>query len=168
MAVAHLALDLGRGHERRDRIDDEDVDRVGADQGVGDLERLLAGVGLGDDQFVDVDAELPGVDRVEGVLGVDEGGGSAGLLGLGDDVEGERGLARAFRPVDLDHPAARKTADAERDVEAERAGRDGLDLDRLARAELHRRPLSERAVDLRQRRLERLLPVHIFRSSQPP
>ena len=40
--VAHVALDLGPRHERRDRVDDDDVDAAGADQGLGDLEGLLA------------------------------------------------------------------------------------------------------------------------------
>ena len=157
MRIAHLALDLGARHQGGDRIDDQDVDRVGADQGVGDLQRLLAGIGLRDDQIVDVDAQLPGVDRVERMLGVDEGGDAARLLRLGDGVKRQRGLARAFRPVDLDDAAARQAAYAERDVEAERAGGDGLDLDRLARSEPHRAALAERAVDLRERRIERLL-----------
>jgi hypothetical protein len=126
--VAHLALDLGLGRQRGDRVDDDDVDAAGAHQHVGDLERLLAGVGLRDQQVVDVDAELLGVARVERVLGVDEGGGAAELLHLGDDVQGQRGLAGGLRAVDLDHPAARQAADAERDVEAERAGGDGLDV----------------------------------------
>jgi hypothetical protein len=36
------------------------------------------------------------------VLGVDEGGDAAQVLSLGDDVQGERGLAGRLRPVDLD------------------------------------------------------------------
>src|SRR3954469_8050553 len=44
VAVTHLALDLGAGHERRDRVDDDDVERAGADEHVGDLQRLLTGV----------------------------------------------------------------------------------------------------------------------------
>lgn len=63
MAVPHLALDLGLGHERGDRVDDDDVDGAGADQHVHDLERLLTGVRLGDEQRVGVDAELLGVLR---------------------------------------------------------------------------------------------------------
>ena len=51
--VAHLAFDFGLGHQRRDRVDDDDVDRAGAHQHVGDLERLLAGVRLRDEQVVD-------------------------------------------------------------------------------------------------------------------
>ena len=66
--------------------------------------------------------------RVERVLGVDERRGAAELLDLGDDLQRQRGLARRFRPVDLDHAAARQAADAERDVEPERAGRDDLDV----------------------------------------
>jgi len=67
----------------------------------------------------------------------------------------------ALRPIDLDHPAARQAADAERDVEPQRAGRDGLDLDRLARTQPHRRALAERAVDLRQRGIEGFLLVGV-------
>ena len=46
VAVAHVAFDFGLGHQRRDRIDDDDVDRAGADQDLDDLEALLPGVGL--------------------------------------------------------------------------------------------------------------------------
>ena len=57
-------------------------ERAGADQHVGDLERLLTGVGLGDQQRVGVDAEGLGVVGVERVLGVDEGGDAAGRWAL--------------------------------------------------------------------------------------
>ena len=154
LRFAHLALDLGLGHQRGDRVDDDDVDGAGADQHLGDLEGLLAVVGLGDQQLVDVDAELLGVLRVEGVLGVDEGGQAAGLLGLGDDLEGERRLARGFRAEDLDDAAARDAADAERGVDRERAGRDDGDRRLRPLAEAHDRALAELALDLRQRRLD--------------
>ena len=130
--VAHLAFDLGLGHQRRHRVDDDDVDAARAHQHVGDLEPLLAGVRLRDQQVADVDAELAGVDRVERVLGVDVGGGAAGLLHLRDDLQAQRGLAGGFRAVDLDDAAARQAADAERDVEAERAG--GHDLQVVLRS----------------------------------
>ena len=71
--VAHLALELGARRQRGDRVDRDDVDRAGAHEHVGDLERLLAVVGLGDEQLVDVDADVARVERVHRVLGVDEG-----------------------------------------------------------------------------------------------
>ena len=55
--VAHLPLDLGPGHQRRHRVDHDDVEGRGAHQHVGDLERLLAGVRLGHQQLVDVHAQ---------------------------------------------------------------------------------------------------------------
>ena len=58
VAVAHLALDLGPRHQRGDRVDDDHVDGAGADQRLGDLERLLAGVGLADEQALEVDADF--------------------------------------------------------------------------------------------------------------
>ena len=76
-------------------------------------------------------------------------------------VQRERGLAGGFRPVDLDHAAARQAADAERDVEPERAGGDRLDLHRLVvLAEPHDRALAEGALDLAERGIKGLRLVH--------
>ena len=125
MAVAHLAFDLGLRGQRGDRVDGDDVERARADEQLGDLERLLAGVGLRDEQVVDVDADLARVHRVHRVLGVDEGADAAAPLRLGDDVVDERRLARGLRAEDLDDAAARQAADAEREVERERSRRDG-------------------------------------------
>ena len=158
--VAHLALDFGARRQRRDRIDDQHVDGAGAHQRVGDFERLLAGVGLRDQEIVEIDAKLARIDRVERMFGIDKGADAAALLRLGDDMQRQRRLARRFRPVDFDDPAARQAADAERDIEAERAGRDRLDLDRLLALEPHDRALAEGALDLGQGGVERLGLVH--------
>src|SRR5437762_2839362 len=91
----------------------------------------------------------------ERVFGVDKAASAAGLLRLGDDMQSQRRLARAFRSVDLDDAAARQAADAERDVQTERAGRDHVDVGgRLARAELNDRALAKGTLDLPQRRIQ--------------
>src|SRR5205085_10227430 len=101
------------------------------------------------------------IDRIERVLGIDEGADAALLLRLGEAVQRERGLAGGFRAVDLDHAAARQAADAERDVEPERAGGDALDLHRLVvLAELHDRALAEGALDLGERGIEGFRLIH--------
>src|SRR5207248_1443274 len=123
VAVAHLALDLGARHQRGHRVDDDEVERTGADQHVGDLQRLLTGVGLGHQQRVGVDAERLGVIRVECVLGVDERGDAAGRLRVRDRVQGNRRLTACLRAVDLHDAAARQPPDAERHVERDGPGR---------------------------------------------
>src|SRR3954466_10234122 len=75
--VAHLTFDLRLRHQRRDGIDDEEIDGAAADQGFRDLERLLTRVGLRDEEVLDLDPELLRVVHVEGVLGVDERGAAA-------------------------------------------------------------------------------------------
>ncbi|OEI67236.1 putative protein recA [Curtobacterium sp. ER1/6] len=159
VGVTHLALDLGTGHERGHRVDDDQVDRPRPDEHVGDLERLLTGVRLRDEQGVDVDTELLGVLRVERVLGVDEGRDATGALRVGDGVQGQGRLTRGLRAVDLDDAAARQPADAERDVEGDRTGRDGGDGGALVGAEAHDRALAELPVDLGESGLEGLLAV---------
>ena len=120
-AVAHLAFDLGPRHERGDRVDDDAVDAARADERLGDLERLLAGVGLADEQLVDVDAAGAGVAGIERVLDVDERDDAAAGLGLREDVLADGRLARRLRAEDLGDPAARDAADPERQVERDRA-----------------------------------------------
>ena len=68
-------------------------------------------------------------------------------------------LPLTLRSVDLDDPAARQAADAERDVEGDRAGRDDLDRRPDVVAEAHDRALAELAVDLGERGVERLVAV---------
>ena len=104
-----------------------------------------------------VHTQLLGVLDVEGVLGVNEGAGAALLLHLGHHLQGQRGLARGFRAVDLDHPAARQAAHAQGHVQAQRAGGDHLDVfNRLALAQAHDRAFAELLFDLRQRGLQGL------------
>ena len=79
-------------------------------------------------------------------------------LRLGDDVLDERRLAGRFRAVDLDDAPARDAADAERDVQRDRAGRDRLDgHPRVGLAQLHDRALAELPLDLTDGEVERLL-----------
>jgi hypothetical protein len=96
--VAHVALDLGLGHQRRDRVDDDDVDRARARQHLDDVEGLLAGVRLGHQELLGVDADGARVVGVEGVLGVDERRDAARALRLAHGVQGERRLPLASGP----------------------------------------------------------------------
>src|SRR5262249_9812991 len=57
VTVAHFSLDLRSGSQGRDGVDDDDVKGTRTDQHVGDLECLLTGVGLGDQQVVHVDPD---------------------------------------------------------------------------------------------------------------
>src|SRR5207244_10000336 len=92
-----------------------------------------------------------GVGRVEGMLDVDERGDAAAPLGLGDDVLADRRLARRLRAEDLGDPAAWDAADAEGQIERDRAGRDHVDrLDR-GRSELHDRAGPELLLDREDR-----------------
>src|SRR5215212_7709327 len=141
--VAHLSLDLSPRYKGSDRVYDYDVEGAGADEGIRYLKGLFAVVGLGEVQVLQVNADGLGVGRVEGVLGVDEGGEAPGLLGLGDHVQGEGRLAARLRAEDLDDAAPREAADAEGEVEGQGAGRDGGDPRPLFVAHAHDRTLPE-------------------------
>ena len=91
------------------------------------------------------------------MLGVHERGHAAELLGLGNHLQRQRRLARRLRPEDLDDAAARHAAHAERVVDADRAGGNGVDrLDRALLAQPHDRALAELLFDLADGQLDRL------------
>ena len=126
--VAHVPFELRTRHERGDAIDDDDIDGVAAHQRLGDLERLLAGIRLGDQQFIDIDADAGRVGGLQRVFDVDVGAEAAHLLGLGDDVLGQRRLAGRFRSKDLRDARPGDAAHAQRQVQREGAGGDRLDV----------------------------------------
>src|SRR5262245_11421105 len=146
--VAHLALELRARNQSRDRVHDADVQCAGSNQDLEDLESLLAGVGLRDEEVVDVDAQLPGILRIHGVLGVDERRDAAAALRLGHGVQSQRRLAGRLRPEDLDDAPTREAPDPEGPVDGQGARGDGGDLDRFAAPELHDGALSELLLDL--------------------
>ncbi len=156
VGVAHLAFDLGTRRQCRHGVDDDDVNAAGAYQHVDDLERLLTGVRLGDQHLVQIDAQLLGVGRIQCVLGIDEGTDLALLLRLGDDREGQCRLARGFRAIDLDHAPEGQAADAECDIQPQRTGGNRRDGHTRGIAHAHDGALAELALDLGQRRVQRL------------
>ena len=123
MRVAHLAFDFRFWRQGRDRVDHDDIDGAGTHQHVGNFERLLARVGLGDQQLIHINAEFLGVSRVQRMLGVDECRRPAEFLCFGDHLQRQRRLTGRFRAVDLNHTASRQATNAERDVEPDRTRR---------------------------------------------
>src|SRR5690606_17392144 len=150
--IAHVALDFGFRRQRGDRVDDDQIDTAGAHQRVANFQRLFAGVRLRNQQLGHIDAEFLGISGVQCVFGVDEGAGTAKLLHLGNRLQRQRRFTGRFRAVDFDNAAARQTADAECDVQAQRTGRNDLHfLDHGAVFHAHDRTFTELLFDLRQR-----------------
>jgi hypothetical protein len=54
VGVSHFAFNLRPGRQGGHTVDDHDVDGAASHQHVGDFQSLLAGIGLGDQQFVTV------------------------------------------------------------------------------------------------------------------
>ena len=93
---------------------------------------------------------------------VDKSAGPASLLCFGDSVQGEGGFARAFRPINFNHPPARQAADAKCKVQAQRAGRNNIDcLAGAFGAHAHNGTLAEGALNLRHRGIQSLVFFHI-------
>src|SRR5664280_1126045 len=149
MTVAHFAIEFGLGNQRSYRVHHQHVDCARAYQGLGDLQRLLAVIGLRDQQVVDVDTQLGRVDGVKRVLGIHEGRHAALLLRFPNYLQRDGGFARRLRPEDLDHASARKAADAQRRVKRDRSrGDHGDGDDRTLAPQLHDGAFAELLFDL--------------------
>ena len=159
VAVSHLALNLRLRNQRGHGIDDDDVDGSAADQHLTDLQPLLAGIRLRDQEFIHVDAEIFRILRVQSVLRIDKRCSPAGLLRLGDNMEGQRRLSRGLRTVDLRDPPLRNPKDARGDIEADRSGGNRLHIESAALSQLHDGALAVLLLNLLKRRLQRFIPV---------
>ncbi len=151
MGVAHLALDLGLGHQGGHGVDGHDVERARAHEEVGDLEPLLPVVWLRHQELIGVHADAARVCGVKGMLGIDEGRQATAPLGLRHDVVEQGGLARRLRPEDLHDAASGKPPDAECDVERQGARGHEVDIGQGHVAHAHDRALPELLLDLRDR-----------------
>ena len=58
MTIAHLAIQFGFGHQSGHRIDHQNVDGAGRHQSRRDFQRLLAVIGLRNQQVVHIDAQF--------------------------------------------------------------------------------------------------------------
>ena len=113
------------------------------------FERVLARVGLRDQNLVDVNTEPGRITRVKGVLGVDESHDTTHGLGLGKNLKGQGGLTARLRPIDLDDTATGNAADAQGRIEGQGAGGDGFDLKMSPTiAKTHNGTLAESLLDL--------------------
>ena len=85
-----------RGVSAATEIDDQNVDRAGAHQRIDDLQRLLAGIRLRNQQVFQIDAKLAGIDRIKRMFGIDKGADAALLLGFGNRYAGPASSCPSF------------------------------------------------------------------------
>ena len=149
MIVAHFAFNFRLGHQGGHAVHHHHIQRIAADELVGNGQGLLAIVGLADQQVVRVHPKLLGVNGVQGVLGVNEGAQTAHFLGLGHEMQSHGGLAAALRAKNFHNAAPGNAANAQRAIQHEAAGRNDahIQLGALV-AQAHHRTLAELLVNL--------------------
>ena len=89
------------------------------------------------EEVVHVHTQFLGIEAVEGMLGIDEGGDAAGFLAFGNGVDGQSGLTGTLGTINFDDAAAGETANAQRHIEADAAGGDDVELLVGTVAQLH-------------------------------
>ena len=148
VGVAHLAFNFRFRYQGGHGIHDNHVHGTGTYQHVGDFQRLLTGIRLGNDQIVHVHTQLFRVIRVQRVLRVHKGTGGAFFLGLGNHAQGQGGFTRGFRAVDFHDPPLRQPANTQGYIQPQRTGGDGRHALALAIAHAHDGTFAELALNL--------------------
>ena len=73
MGIAHLTFKFRLWHQSGDRVDNYDIDSARAHQRIGNFQRLLTGIRLRDEQFIKLNTQLLGVDRIKRMFSIDKG-----------------------------------------------------------------------------------------------
>ena len=137
MAVAHVAVNFIFRNKSRNRVHNHNVHSARTHKGFGDFQSLFAVIRLRNKQGIDIDAERLGVDRVKGMLCVNERRLAAKLLNLGNNMQRHRRFTRRFRAVNFNDSSARHTADSERHIQRQRPCRNRADIHGRVLAKLH-------------------------------
>ena len=153
-AVRHFALDFSAWRECRDRVDDDEIDRTRSNEVVGDFERLLAVVGLRDQEIFGIHAEVFRVELVESMLRVHDGTNAASFLAFCDGVDGKRSFAGRFRTIDFHNAALGVTANAEREIQGQTAAGNHVHFFHRLISEFHYGAFAVRFVQSIHRQLE--------------
>ncbi len=148
MGVTHFAFNFGLRHQCRHGINNHHIHRAGTHQHVSNFQCLLTGVRLGHDQVIHVHAQLLGIVRVQGVLCIHKGTGSAFLLRLGDHAQGQGGLTRGFRAIDFHDTPFRQTTNTKSNIQPQGAGGNGRHALALAIAHAHHGTFTKLTFDL--------------------
>ena len=92
--ITDFTIKLLLGDQSGYRVEDNDVDGIGAHQSLADLQRFLTRIGLRDEQVVQIHPQFAGVIWVQGVLDINEGSETTLFLRLSNGGESEGRLAR--------------------------------------------------------------------------
>src|SRR4030081_3825759 len=101
MRVAHFAFNLSAWDQSGNRVNNNNIDCITAYQRVYDLQRLLTGIWLRNEQIVGINATMSGVDGIECMFHIDECSIATGPLHISDDMLTECCLTRRLRTIDL-------------------------------------------------------------------
>ena len=108
MGVTDFPFDFGFGNKGRHGVDYDHIHGIGFDKHFRNFKGFL-GVGwLADQKRFEVNADPSSPSRIQGMLGVDEGGHASTLLGFRNSVKGHGCFARGLWPKDFDNPASGK------------------------------------------------------------
>ena len=141
-AVAHIAFNLCLGRQSRNGVNDNEVNGARTNQVVGNFQRLLTVVRLGNNQVLRIYTQFLCVETVKRVLCINEGCDTACFLRFRDGVEGEGSLTRRFWSIDFNHTTAGIATDTEGHIQAQRARRNHFHFFYCVVAHAHDSPFS--------------------------
>ena len=142
MCVAHKPLNFCLGNHCRNGIHDDYVDGTGTHKGFSNFKRLLACIRLRNKKAVYINAQCLCINRVKGMLDINECGFAARFLCGSYYVKGNGGFTGAFRPKNLDDPSAGHAAYAKGAVQSYGSGGYSLYIKGGRLPKLHNRTFS--------------------------
>ena len=113
-----VAFNLGTWRQGCDRVNDHQVNTARTHQRIGNFQRLLARVRLGNQQIRQVHTQFLSVTNVQSMLSIDKRTSTTQLLHFSNRLQRQCGFTRGFRTINLNYAATWQATDAERDIQA--------------------------------------------------
>ena len=155
MNIPHIPLNFRLRNQSGHAVNDDGINGAAAHQLFGNVQGLLGGIGLGNQQAVNVQPAVGGILGIQGVFGVNVRRQPAQTLRLRHNMNGQRGFAGRLAAVNLRDPAPRQSPHPQRQVQRQRPGGDGVGNQmRHLLVAAHHRPLAVIFLDAPQGKLQ--------------
>ncbi len=121
MRVTHFAFDFSLRHQCSYRVDDNDSDRTGSHEHIGNFQCLLARIRLRYQQAIKINSKLFSIQWIKRMFGIYKCTGLSKFLCLCDNLQTQSGLTGTFWTVNLNYTPLGYSTNTKCNIKSERA-----------------------------------------------
>ncbi len=121
--ISHFTIQFCLRHQSSNGVNDDQVNGTALNEHFADIQGLFTGIRLGQNEFININAQGFGILGIDGIFSIDEGTSASLLLTLGNGMQGKGCFTGRFRTINLDDSSLWIAANAKGSIQSDGTGR---------------------------------------------